>query len=216
MRRAVVVLPVCRGPAKRYAWASLSWRVFPQNMDDGFLAQKLFKTSRPVFSVYRETAHYIYVYHMRAFLAISAISVIIRPMENTGGLILKSSAFRHGDPIPAKHTCDGDNVNPLLEIRNIPAGAKSLAVAMDDPDATRGQVWDHWVVWNIDPKTQYVSEDNVPFGAVLGKNSAGQLKYYGPCPAGAKRHTGICSKPTRWTRSWNCRPVQARRNWKKR
>lgn len=123
---------------------------------------------------------------MGALLAISAISAIIRAMENTGGLILKSSAFRHGDPIPAKHTCDGDNVNPLLEIRNIPAGAKSLAIAMDDPDATRGQVWDHWVVWNIDPKTQYVSEDNVPFGAVLGKNSAGNMKYYGPCPPRGK------------------------------
>ncbi len=102
--------------------------------------------------------------------------------KNSTGMILKSSAFKEGETIPAKNTCDGDNVNPLLEIRNIPAGAKSLALIVDDPDATGGKTWDHWLVWNIEPKTQYVSEDNVPFGAVQGKNSAGQVKYYGPCP----------------------------------
>jgi hypothetical protein len=107
-------------------------------------------------------------------------------MEDSNGMILKSSAFRPGEPIPAKHTCDGDNVNPLLEIRNIPKEAKSLAIVMDDPDATGGKVWDHWVLWNVDPKTQYVSEDNVPFGALVGKNSAGNMKYYGPCPPRGK------------------------------
>jgi Raf kinase inhibitor-like YbhB/YbcL family protein len=102
--------------------------------------------------------------------------------KNSGGLILKSSAFKEGDTIPAKHTCDGDNVNPLLEIRNIPTGTKSLAVIVEDPDATRGVTFDHWLVWNIEPKTQYISEDNVPFGAVQGKNSEGHERYYGPCP----------------------------------
>lgn len=102
--------------------------------------------------------------------------------QNPNGLILKSSAFRPGETIPAKHTCDGDNVNPLLEIRNIPVGTQGLAIVVDDPDATGGVTWVHWLVWNIEPKTQYVSEDNVPFGAVQGKNSAGHIKYYGPCP----------------------------------
>jgi len=99
-----------------------------------------------------------------------------------GNLILKSSAFKEGEMIPAKNTCDGDNLNPLLEIRNIPEGAKGLALIVDDPDATGGGTWVHWLVWNIDPKTQYVSEDNVPFGAVQGKNSGDHERYDGPCP----------------------------------
>ncbi len=106
--------------------------------------------------------------------------------KNLGGLILKSSAFKEGETIPAKHTCDGDNVNPFLEIRNVPIGARGLAIVVDDPDATGGQTWDHWIVWNIEPKTQYISEDNIPFGAAQGKNSAGQEKYYGPCPPRGK------------------------------
>lgn len=123
---------------------------------------------------------------LKIFLVVLGISAIILIMDNgeknSGGLILKSSAFKNGDTIPAKHTCDGDNVNPLLEIRNIPTSTKSLAIVVDDPDATRGGTWDHWLVWNIEPKTQYVSEDNVPFGAVQGKNSGGRERYDGPCP----------------------------------
>lgn len=97
-------------------------------------------------------------------------------------MILKSSAFKDGEKIPAKYTCEGDNVNPFLEIRNAPEGAQSLVLLVDDPDATAGGVWDHWVVWNIHPKTQYIEEDTVPVGAVEGKNSFGSRRYGGPCP----------------------------------
>ncbi len=95
---------------------------------------------------------------------------------------LKSSVFRDGDYIPSKFTCDGDNVNPMLEIRNAPHGTKSFALIMDDPDASNGSTWDHWLVWNIDPKTQYIMDDNLPFGSVQGKNSFGKESYGGPCP----------------------------------
>lgn len=95
---------------------------------------------------------------------------------------LKTSAFKEGEKIPAKYTCDGDDVSPLLEIRNVPANTKSLALIMDDPDASRGTPWDHWLMWNIDPATQYISEDNIPNGAVQGNNSWGKAKYGGPCP----------------------------------
>ncbi len=110
-------------------------------------------------------------------------------MENKTDLTLKSSAFKEGDIIPRKFTCDGDNVNPLLEIKNASAGTKSFALIVDDPDATRGRTWDHWVMWNIDPKTQYIMEDNLPSGAVQGLNSSNKNKYAGPCPPqGAKPH----------------------------
>jgi Raf kinase inhibitor-like YbhB/YbcL family protein len=99
---------------------------------------------------------------------------------------LKTSAFREGEKIPAKYTCDGDDISPLLEIRNAPATTKGLALIMDDPDATRGTPWDHWIMWNIDPKTQYISEDHIPNNAVQGANSWGKAKYGGPCPPKGK------------------------------
>jgi Raf kinase inhibitor-like YbhB/YbcL family protein len=97
-------------------------------------------------------------------------------------ILVKSSAFKDGGNVPLKHTCDGDNVNPLLEIRNAPAGTKSLVLILDDPDATRGGTWYHWLVWNIDPKTQYIDEDTIPYGAVQGTGSGGRVRYEGPCP----------------------------------
>ncbi len=106
-----------------------------------------------------------------------------------GDLILKSSVFKQNEPVPAKHTCDGANVNPFLELRNAPEGTQSFALIIDDPDATGGVTWDHWVLWNIGPKTQYISEDNVPAGAAQGKNSWGKTVYGGPCPPrGSKPH----------------------------
>lgn len=98
-----------------------------------------------------------------------------------GKITLKSSAFKEGEHIPAKHACGGDNTNPLLEIKNIPENAKSLVLIMEDPDASSG-VWDHWILWNISPTNQYINEDSIPENAVLGTNSFGKAEYNGPCP----------------------------------
>lgn len=95
---------------------------------------------------------------------------------------IKSSAFKPNEKIPSKHTCDGDDVSPMLEIKNTPEGTRSFTLIVDDPDATRGIPWDHWIVWNIDPGTQYIMEDTVPQGAVQGTASFGKAKYGGPCP----------------------------------
>lgn len=124
-----------------------------------------------------------------AVILIGIAGVYFIPQRIMGNLVLKSSSFKPGEAIPPKYTCDGDDVNPMLEIRNVPAEAKSLVLIVDDPDATRGTPWDHWVVWNIAPNTQYISEDNVPQGAVVGTTSFGRQKYGGPCPpAGSKPH----------------------------
>lgn len=113
----------------------------------------------------------------------------IAPPTLMGNLVLKSSAFKPGGTIPPKYTCDGEDVNPMLEIRNASPEAKSLVLIMDDPDTTRGTPWDHWIVWNIEPRTQYISEDNVPSDAVQGTTSFGHQKYGGPCPPkGSKPH----------------------------
>ena len=53
---------------------------------------------------------------------------------------------------------------------------------MDDPDATGGVTWDHWLVWNINPETLVIAENTVPIGAIQGKTSFGHQKYGGPCP----------------------------------
>lgn len=96
--------------------------------------------------------------------------------------VLKSTAFKDGAPIPAKHTCDGDDVSPFLEIKNPPEGTMTFALIVDDPDATNGVPFDHWLLWNIPPNTQYISEDNIPHGAVQGTNDFGTAKWGGPCP----------------------------------
>jgi hypothetical protein len=94
---------------------------------------------------------------------------------------LTSPAFAHGGGIPPRYTCQGQNVNPELEIKDVPPGCRSLALIMDDPDAPGG-TWDHWLVWNLAPETVSVTEGSVPEGAVQGRNSWGRNEYGGPCP----------------------------------
>ena len=98
-----------------------------------------------------------------------------------GRLKLSSPAFRHSDSIPSKYTCDGADVNPPLVIENAPLNAKSLALIVDDPDAPAGN-WVHWVVWNIDPTTDEIRENTVPYGALQGINDFRKHDYGGPCP----------------------------------
>jgi Raf kinase inhibitor-like YbhB/YbcL family protein len=96
-------------------------------------------------------------------------------------LKISSPAFRHNEHIPAKYTCDGTDVNPALAIENAPAGAKSLALIVDDPDAPAG-TWVHWVVWNIGPETREIKEHTVPSGASQGMTDFRKRSYGGPCP----------------------------------
>ncbi len=98
---------------------------------------------------------------------------------------LKSSAFSANEEIPQRYTCDGEDVNPPLEIGDIPTETKSLVLIVEDPDAPDG-VWDHWIVWNITPDN-HISEDSVP--GTEGKNSFGKHHYGGPCPpSGSHRY----------------------------
>jgi len=96
-----------------------------------------------------------------------------------------SLAFSQGGHIPKKYTCEGENVNPPLEISNLPANTKTLAVIVEDPDAPNG-VYDHWIVWNI-PPNEPIAENNVP--GINGTNSFGAEGYGGPCPpSGSHRY----------------------------
>jgi Raf kinase inhibitor-like YbhB/YbcL family protein len=96
-------------------------------------------------------------------------------------LTVSSPVFKHNGTIPAKYTCDGLNVNPPVLIEHVPAGTKSLALIVDDPDAPAG-IWAHWVLWNMHPAIKEIKEDSVPKGAQQGLNDFRQQTYNGPCP----------------------------------
>lgn len=83
--------------------------------------------------------------------------------------------------MPAKYTCDGENVNPPLSFSDVPQNSKSLVLISDDPDAPVG-LWAHWIVFNIDPKISGISENSTFPNAKEGVTSFGKTGYGGPCP----------------------------------
>jgi len=99
--------------------------------------------------------------------------------RKTGELRVTSPVI--GKEIPRKYACDGENINPPLEIRNVPPQAKSLALILDDLDAPRGS-FVHWILWNIDPRIGELQENSIPTGAVQGTNDFKKQSYGGPCP----------------------------------
>ena len=105
----------------------------------------------------------------------------ISNMNAVSSISITSPAFQAGGDIPTKFTCNGTNISPELQISGVPSEAKSLALIVDDPDAPHG-LFNHWLVWNIDPKTTRVAENSAPPGGVQGTNDFGKTKYGGPCP----------------------------------
>jgi len=94
---------------------------------------------------------------------------------------LRSPAFADGEPVPARHTCDGEDVSPELRWSDVPEGATSLALTCADPDAPRG-TFTHWLVWDLSPATDGIDCGEVPDGARQGRNDFGTVGYAGPCP----------------------------------
>jgi Raf kinase inhibitor-like YbhB/YbcL family protein len=91
---------------------------------------------------------------------------------------VSSNAFAHESMIPIKYTCDGENINPSLDLKDIPEEAKCLVLIVDDPDAPIN-TWVHWLVWNI-PVTHHIKENEIH--GVQGLNDFQQHRYGGPCP----------------------------------
>jgi len=115
------------------------------------------------------------------------------PAAPAVSLSLTSPAFAHGQPIPARFTCDGEDVSPPLNWGEPPAGTRSFVLIMDDPDAPAG-TWTHWVLFNLPAGARSLEEavpalETLTSGARHGKNSWGKLGYGGPCPpAGTHRY----------------------------
>jgi len=105
-------------------------------------------------------------------------------------LSLTSTAFKDGDEIPPRYTCQGDDTAPPLEWAGVPEEARSLVLIVDDPDApdpaAPRMTWVHWVVYNMPPEATGLAEGatsrDLPPGSEEGINDWNRTGYGGPCP----------------------------------
>ena len=105
-------------------------------------------------------------------------------------VVLNSSAFEPNGAIPAKYTCEGEDVSPALAWSGVPSGTKSLALIVDDPDApdpaAPKMTWVHWVLYDVPPWAQGLPEavgaSSLPRGTREGLNDWKRTGYGGPCP----------------------------------
>jgi hypothetical protein len=103
---------------------------------------------------------------------------------------LESPAFAHQGQIPVRFTCEGGDISPPLAWSDLPAGTKSLALIVDDPDAPDPKApkmtWVHWVLYNLPAEAgglpEGVKSENLPTGTQQGLNDWGRTGYGGPCP----------------------------------
>ncbi len=100
----------------------------------------------------------------------------------TSSLELTSSAFTNNGIIPLKYTFRGENVNPPLQISNIPYGTRSMVLIMEAAVATRGGDGLHWLLYNIPREVTEIPENNVPTGVLQGVIGTGRTGYSGPNP----------------------------------
>jgi Raf kinase inhibitor-like YbhB/YbcL family protein len=132
-------------------------------------------------------------------LAVPAVLAGCRGGEQSGleplgelTMDVTSTAFDDGEPIPRKHTGEGEDLSPPLVWSGVPEGTAELALVCDDPDAPTPQPWLHWVIYKIPPQTKGLVEGvpndpelERPAGALQGKNSwdSGRtIGYRGPMP----------------------------------
>ncbi|MFO1314373.1 MAG: YbhB/YbcL family Raf kinase inhibitor-like protein [Burkholderiales bacterium] len=105
-------------------------------------------------------------------------------------LVLTSTAFAANAEIPARYTCEGADVSPPLAWTGVPAGTRSLALIVDDPDAPDPRaprmVWVHWILYDLPPTAaglaEAVARGALPGGTREGTNDWKRTGYGGPCP----------------------------------
>ena len=105
---------------------------------------------------------------------------------------IASPSFLEGQPIPARHTCDGPDLSPALQWGAPPQGTKGFALICDDPDAPVG-TWVHWVIFNIPAASTGLAENvpktaELPDGSLQGTNDFRRIGYGGPCPPPGPAH----------------------------
>jgi Raf kinase inhibitor-like YbhB/YbcL family protein len=117
------------------------------------------------------------------------LSGIAAPSQEASvALTLKSSAFQSNGEIPREYTCDGGDASPPLEWSGAPAGTKSFALIVDDPDAPDPKApkmtYVHWVLYDIPASTTALPKGgkSLPSGTRVGLNDWKRTGYGGPCP----------------------------------
>ena len=99
-------------------------------------------------------------------------------------LSITSTAFAHQSGIPAQYTCQGADLSPPLAWSGAPAGTKSFALIVDDPDAPDPKApkmtWVHWVLYDIGAGTASLAEGAKP--SRVGTNDWKKASWGGPCP----------------------------------
>ncbi|WP_047244152.1 kinase inhibitor [Chromobacterium subtsugae] len=128
-------------------------------------------------------------------------SLLALPLAaHAAGFQLSSETIADGKPLTARQVyqgfgCEGGNVSPQLSWRGAPAGTKSFAVTVYDPDAPTGSGWWHWTVVNLPANVHALPEGagsaggQLPAGAVQGRTDFGESRFGGACPpVGDKPH----------------------------
>lgn len=112
--------------------------------------------------------------------------VTMGAFTDTKMLTITSTAFTNNGMIPIKYTCLGQQGSPPIAIAGVPAGAKSLAMIVHDPDAPVKGGFTHWVIWNIEPNTKEIPENFK--NDFEGLNSMRGIGYSALCPPKGTHH----------------------------
>src|SRR5205814_8043230 len=98
----------------------------------------------------------------------------------TMSLVVRSPAFSNGQPIPRRHTGDGEDLSPPISWSGLPATAREVAMIVDDPDAPTKEPWVHWVIYGLPATDEGLAEGIPPMArpgfpaeAIQGMNSWG-------------------------------------------
>ena len=118
----------------------------------------------------------------------AAITAAAAAAREEGNMRISSTAFSNQGAIPAVYTCEGKDISPPLAWSDLPAGSKSLALIVDDPDApdpaAPKMTWVHWILYNLPASNGGLPEGvkALPTGAREGLNDWKKTGYGGPCP----------------------------------
>lgn len=116
-------------------------------------------------------------------------------------LELTSTTVSEGERLTNIHVfegfgCEGENQSPQLSWTGAPAGTKSFAINVYDPDAPTGSGWWHWNVVNIPASTNSITQnasinDTLPQEALEIRNDYGIIGFGGACPPPGEVHRYI-------------------------
>jgi len=122
----------------------------------------------------------------------SDVPLFVAEAEASMSLTISSPSFTNGGNIAQNFTCDGADLSPQLSWSDPPAGTKTFALLVDDPDAPVGN-WNHWAIWNVPASARGLAEgirkeERLSDGSMQGRNDFRKTGYNGPCPPPGKAH----------------------------